>query len=85
MAKTDTDKRVVASSSVDQDDKTGCHVAHSRIDTPTAEWTLLSYKAYRLIGSDSPLRQAEEIPEKKTGVSLFVAGRASNVFQLGQF
>ena len=52
---------------------------------PDTEWTLLSYKAYRSIGSEMPLRQAEEILETKTGVSLEVVGRASIVLQLGQF
>ena len=52
---------------------------------PDTEWTLLSYKAYRSIGSQVPLRQAEEILETKTGVSLEVVGRASIVLQLGQF
>ena len=52
---------------------------------PDTEWTLLSYKAYRSIGSEVPLRQAEEILETKTGVSLEVVGRASIVLQLGQF
>ena len=52
---------------------------------PDTEWTLLSYEAYRLIGSEMPLRQAEEILETKTGVSLEVVGRASIVLQLGQF
>ena len=32
-----------------------------------------------------PLRQAEEILETETGVSLGVVGRASIVLQLGQF
>ena len=52
---------------------------------PDTEWTLLSYKTYRSIGSEMPLRQAEEILETKKGVSLEVVGRASIVLQLGQF
>ena len=52
---------------------------------PDVEWTLLSYKTYRSIGSEMPLRQAEETLETKTGVSLEVVDRASIVLQLGQF
>ena len=52
---------------------------------PDTEWNLLSDKAYRSIGSEMPLRQAEEILKRKTGVSLEVVGRASIVLQLGQF
>ena len=52
---------------------------------PDTKWTLLSYKAYRSIGSEVPLRQAEEILETKTGVSLEGVGRASIVLQLGLF
>ena len=32
---------------------------------PNLEWTLLSYKTYRSIGSEVPLRQAEEILETR--------------------
>ena len=49
---------------------------------PDTERTLLSYKAYRSIGSEVPLRQ---ILETKTGVSLEEIGRAPIVLQLGQF
>ena len=52
---------------------------------PDTEWTLLSYEAYRSIGSEMPLRQAGDILETKTGVSIEVVGRASIVLQLGQF
>ena len=52
---------------------------------PNLEWTLLSYKAYRSIGSEVPLRQAETILETKTGDSWDVVGKASIVLQLGQF
>ena len=52
---------------------------------PNLEWTLLSYKTYRSIGSEVPLRQAEEFLETKTGDNLGVVGKASIVLQLGQF
>ena len=52
---------------------------------PNLEWTLLSYKTYRSIGSEVPLRQAEDILDTKTGDSLGVVGKASIVLQLGQF
>ena len=52
---------------------------------PNLEWTLLSNKTYRSIGSEVPLRQADEILETETGDSLGVVGKASIVLQLGQF
>ena len=52
---------------------------------PNLEWTMLSYKTYRSIDSEVPLRQAEESLETKTGDSLGVVGKESIVLQLGQF
>ena len=52
---------------------------------PNLEWTLLSYKTYRSIESEVPLRQAEESLDTKTGDSLGVVGKESIVLQLAQF
>ena len=94
MAITDTDRRMVASSSVDQDDQywspfraftngyLNGRAAKVKLGQDI-EWTLLSCKAYRSIESECPLRQAEEIPETKTGVRLFVAGKASIALSAG--
>ena len=93
---TDTGEKMVSSTSVEQDDKywmpcrafTNCYVngRAAKVElNPDIEWTMLSYKTYRLIGSEVPLRQAEEILETKTGDNLGAVGKASVVLQLGQF
>ena len=93
---TDTGEKIVASTSVEQDDRywrpirafrngyVKNRAAKVELD-PNLEWTLLSYKTYRSIGSEVPLRQAEEILETKTGDSSDVVGKSSIVLQLGQF
>ena len=95
-ATTDTGKKVVASSSVEQNDnywslrraskKRYVNGRPARVELdPDIDLTLISNDVFQLIQSEASLRQVEEIIETTTGVSSVVVGKASIGLQLGQF